>query len=78
MVLGLAGEAGITARERNVSLSELYVANEVFTTATMGELAPVLEIDGRRIGAGSIGPVTRRLQGLYREKASREGEPLPF
>ncbi len=78
VVLDLAGGAGIEATERNVSLSELYTADEVFTTGTMGELAPVLEIDGRRIGGGEVGPVTRRLQRLYREKVSREGEPLPF
>ena len=78
VVLELARAAGIPARERNISLSELYVAEEVFTTGTMGELSPVLEIDGRRIGAGSVGSTTRRLQGLYAEKAATEGEPLPF
>ena len=77
VVLELARGAGIPAIERNVSLSELYVADEVFTTGTMGELAPVLEIDGRTVGSGSVGPVTRRLQGLYRDEASREGEELP-
>ncbi len=44
----------------------------------MGELSPVLELDGRRIGEGEAGPVTRRLQGSYRERTAREGEPLPF
>ena len=78
VVLDLAREAGIETCERNVSLSELYVADEVFTTGTMGELAGVLEIDGRRVGSGSVGPLTRRLQALYRERAARDGEPLPF
>ncbi len=78
VVLELARDAGIPTVERNVSLSELYVADEVFTTGTMGELTPVLEIDGRRIGSGNAGPVTRKLAELYQKKASREGESLPF
>ncbi len=78
VVLELAAAEGIPAVERNVSLSELYVADEVFTTGTMGELAPVLEIDGRRIGTGAAGPLTRRLQALYRVTTLREGEPLPL
>ncbi len=78
VVLEIARGEGIPVAERNVSLSELYVADEVFTTGTMGELAPVLAIDGRRIGAGAAGLMTRRLHSLYLEKAAREGEPLPF
>ncbi|MEM7583219.1 MAG: aminotransferase class IV [Acidobacteriota bacterium] len=78
VVLELAAAEGIAARERNVSLAEFYAADEVFTTGTMGELSPVLEIDGRRIGAGRAGELTSRLRELFLEKASREGEPLPF
>ena len=78
VVLDLARDSGFATRERNVSSSELYVADEVFTTGTMGELSPVLEIDGRRIGTGAAGVVTLRLRDLYRAKAAREGEPLPF
>ncbi len=78
VVLELARREGIPTRERNVSLSELYTADEVFTTGTMGELSPVLEIDGRRIGDGGIGELTRTLQDLYRRKTESEGELLPF
>ncbi len=78
VVLEIAREEGIPATERNVSLSELYVAGEVFTTGTMGELAPVLEIDGRKIGPGGVGPMTERLHAFYLEKAAQEGERLPF
>ncbi len=77
-VLEIARGCGIPATERNISLSELYVADEVFTTGTMGELTSVLEIDGRQIGSGSAGPMTRRLSELYQKKAANEGEPLPF
>jgi branched-chain amino acid aminotransferase group I len=78
VILELAREDGLTSTQRNVSLSELYTADEVFTTGTMGELSPVLEIDGRRIADGTPGPVTGRLQELFRQKTLSEGEPLPF
>ncbi|RMH19130.1 MAG: aminotransferase IV [Acidobacteria bacterium] len=78
VVLDVARREGIPAVERNLSLSEAYAADEVFTTGTMGELAPVLEIDGRTVGDGRVGPMTRRLQELYRQRTAREGTPLPF
>ncbi len=78
VVLQVAREAGIATAERNLSLAEVYAADEVFTTGTMGELAPVLEVDGRTIGEGSVGRVTRRLQDLFRRRTASEGEPLPF
>jgi branched-chain amino acid aminotransferase len=77
MVLELAREAGIEAREKNLSLTEVYTADEVFTSGTMGELAPVLEVDGRTIGGGQVGPLTQRLQQLYAVRTAREGEPIP-
>ncbi len=77
-VLRIARDAGIPTTERNVSMTEVYTADEAFTTGTMGELSPVLEVDGRRIGAAQAGPVTQRLQGLYADMTARDGEPLPF
>ncbi len=77
-MIEIARDDGIEVVERNLSLSELYTADEVFTTGTMGELAPVLEVDGRRVGAGARGPVTERLQVLYAEQTARLGTPLPF
>ena len=78
MVLDICRDNDIPAAERNLSLTELYTADEVFTTGTMGELTPVLEADGRTIGDGGVGEVTRRLQELHREVAVREGEEVPF
>ncbi len=77
-VIDLGREAGFTVIERNISISELYAADEIFTTGTMGELSPVLEVDGRTIGTGEIGPVTEKLRAIYAEKTAGEGEPLPF
>ena len=77
-VLALARENGIECHEKNLSLAEAWTADEMFTTGTMGELAPVLEVDGRRVGSGRPGPLTRRLQELYDVLTAREGVPLPF
>ena len=78
MVLDICAQESIEAEERNLSLTELYTADEVFTTGTMGELTPVLEADGRVIGTGEAGPMTRRLMELHRERAYETGVPLPF
>lgn len=77
-VIQLAHANKILLQERNLSLAEVYSADEMFTTGTMGELSPVLEVDGRTIGEGTIGPLTRRLQMLFQERTASEGEPLPF
>ena len=78
MILDIAREQGIPGGEKNLSLTELYSADEAFTTGTMGELTPVLEADGRTVGDGKPGEMTRRLQVLHREYAYEHGEPLPF
>lgn len=78
MILRICGDEEIPAFERNLSLTELYTADEAFTTGTMGELTPILEADGRTIGDGASGPMTKRLQGLHRSFAYEHGSPLPF
>jgi branched-chain amino acid aminotransferase group I len=77
VVLELAREAGLPVAERRVTPAEAHMADECFTTGTMGELAPVVEVDGRTIGDGAVGPITRRLQARYDERTAREGTPLP-
>jgi len=78
MILDIAAEEGIPAKEKNLSITELYTADEVFTTGTMGELTPVLMADGRTIGHGKAGDLTVRLQKLHRQYAWDHGEALPF
>ena len=78
MILRICHDEGIQATERNLSLTELYTADEAFTTGTMGELTPILEVDGRVIGDGERGPLTERLQTLHRAFAYEHGSPLPF
>jgi len=78
MILDIADAENIPCREKNLSMTELYTAEEVFTTGTMGELTPVLEADGREIGNGKPGSLTRSLQDFHRAYAWEHGEPLPF
>lgn len=77
IVLEIAREAGYEVQERNVSLVELYTADEVFTTGTMGELAPVCEIDGRPITEPGPGPVTRDLQARFSQRTAGTGTAIP-
>lgn len=78
MILDICDKEGIAATERNLSLTELYTADEVFTSGTMGELTPILEADGRTIGTGEVGRLTKRLQHLHRDIAYDTGTSLPF
>ncbi len=78
MILDIAAIEKIPAKEKNLSMTELYSADEVFTTGTMGELTPVLMADGRTIGDGKAGQLTKKLQKLYRDYAYEHGEALPF
>jgi len=78
MILEICRTNNIPAEERNLSLTELYTASEVFTSGTMGELTPILEADGRVIGDGAVGEKTRELQELHRAFAYEQGTPLPF
>jgi len=72
-VLGLALDAGLPCDVADFSLSQFHAADEVFVTGTMGGLAPVTAIDGRTIGDGSPGPVTRQLMGLFADLVARSG-----
>jgi branched-chain amino acid aminotransferase len=72
-VLDLCRTHGIPHQVGDLSLAELYRADEVFCSGTMGELAGVTRVDGRRIGNGAIGPVTLRLSALYAERTATGG-----
>ncbi|XP_029116375.1 branched-chain-amino-acid aminotransferase-like protein 2 isoform X2 [Elaeis guineensis] len=77
-VLDLVVKENLVLHERRISLSEFHTADEVWTTGTMGELTPVVMIDGRIIGHGEVGPVTRRIQDAYRVLTAESGVPIPI
>lgn len=72
-VLDLCADTGLSARVGDWRLTDVYVADEVFVTGTMGGLAPVVSVDGRTIGGGTRGPVTARLTAAYADLTARSG-----
>ena len=72
-VLEICESNAIAFEGRDLTLEEFYGADEMFCTGTMGELAVVLELDGRTIGRGDIGPMTRRLSALFAERTAVKG-----
>ena len=72
-VLDICRAEKIPHEIRDLSLTELYRADEAFCTGTMGELAGVTEADGRSIGGGEIGPMTGRLSALYAKRTATGG-----
>jgi branched-chain amino acid aminotransferase len=64
-LIALAGELGLALSEQPISRDQLYVADEVFVCGTAAEVIALREIDGRKIGSGEAGPITRLLQKEY-------------
>jgi branched-chain amino acid aminotransferase len=75
-VLELAVQAGIPQTVGDYSLAQFYAADEVFVSGTMGGLTPVTRLDGRPIGSGWPGPVTKRLTDLFADLTARTGTVL--
>ena len=75
-VMDLARESGVPVAEPNLTRYDLYVADECFLTGTGAEIIPVTKIDGRVIGKGKPGPVTRDLVAKYRSLTQAVGEPI--
>lgn len=72
-VLELCSGNGIATEVTDLTLTEVYRADEMFCTGTMGELASVTRVDGRVIGAGAPGPMTQRLSQLFRALTDTTG-----
>ncbi len=75
-VLEICRKHTIPHVERDLSLAEVYRADEMFCTGTMGELAGITAVDGRIIGDGQVGPMTRRLSDHFRKLTETEGVPV--
>lgn len=71
-VIEACREDGIPVFQKNFSLVEAYGAEEAFLTGTFGAQTPVAALDGRAYGDGTAGPVTRRIQALYKAKVARD------
>ena len=77
LVIQLARSVGIPTVERNMPLLEVHTADEVFLSGTIGEIVPVVEVDGRATGAGAAGPITERVSELYRGLTGSKGVRIP-
>ncbi|MEE2699958.1 MAG: aminotransferase class IV [Bacteroidota bacterium] len=76
LIIQLCNENNIQIFEKDISVTELYNADEVFTTGTMGELARVVEIDKRQIK--NSGDLLSELKSLFNKLTAEQGEKLPF
>jgi branched-chain amino acid aminotransferase len=76
-VLRVCREAGIPVFEKDFSLTEVYGADEAFTTGTLAGVVPVRSVDGRVFGDGGRGPMVERLQGLYAALVARDVAAAP-
>jgi branched-chain amino acid aminotransferase len=72
-VIEICAAERIRCVETDLSLADVYGANEMFCTGTMGELAGVIKIDNRQISDGKVGPITKRLSDLYAQRTASEG-----
>jgi branched-chain amino acid aminotransferase len=76
VVVECAKDLGIEVLWQNMGFYDLYTADEVFVTGTAAEIGPIVKIDGRSIGEGKPGPVTKKLMKAFREVTKREGTPI--
>ncbi|MEO6235505.1 MAG: aminotransferase class IV [Vicinamibacterales bacterium] len=74
-IFELGREVGVDVREQVLVPADLDTADEMFITSTTRELSPVVNVDDRRVGAGTPGPVTRKLLELYRRHAEERSRP---
>jgi branched-chain amino acid aminotransferase len=72
-VMEICAAKKIRCVEADLSVVDIYGANEMFCTGTMGELAAVTKLDNRQIGDGKVGPITKRLSELYAKRTATEG-----
>jgi branched-chain amino acid aminotransferase len=75
-VIELSGRLGIPLREDDFTLHNVYTAEECFLTGTAAEIVPVREVDGRVIGSGEAGPVTKTLRAAFHSLVRCQGRPI--
>ncbi len=76
-VIKIAKEHQVNISEKRISISEMYSADEAFVTGSMGELTPVLNIDGRSIGDGTTGNTTLKFIAWYKKMTENVGIQIP-
>jgi len=72
----IAQDIGYPLLETDLGLFDLYTADEVFVTGTAAEIAPITTVDGRPVGDGSVGTITKELMQRFKELTQTEGTPI--
>ena len=72
----IAQDLGYPLLETDLGLFDLYTADEVFVTGTAAEIAPITTVDGRPVGDGSVGTITKELMQRFKELTQTEGTPI--
>ena len=72
----LAKELGREIKEANLTRYDLFVADEIFATGTGAEVVPISEVDGRKIGAGRVGPITAEFIRRFKARTQNTGVPI--
>ena len=76
VLIETAKSLGITVKEQNIGYFDIYTADEMICTGTAAEVAPITWVDGRTIGSGKPGPVTRQLMAGFKTVTENEGYPI--
>ena len=76
VLIEIAKSLGITVKEQNMGYFDLYTADEIICTGTAAEVAPITWVDGRTIGNGKPGPITRQLMASFKSVTETEGYPI--
>ncbi len=72
----IARENGYSVTEKDLGLFDLYTADEIFVTGTAAEIAPIVKVDGREIGKGKPGQITKELMNSFEEITGEIGTPI--
>jgi branched-chain amino acid aminotransferase len=75
-VVELCPKLKIPICDQNLGYFDMYTADEVFVTGTAAEIAPITKIDGRIIGDGKPGPITKKLMAAYKKLTMTTGTPI--
>ena len=73
-VMKIAKEVGLLVEERDIHRGELYTCDEAFFVGTAAEVGPIVTIDGRKVGNGKVGPITKMLSDIYMQVVRGEKE----
>ena len=76
VVITLLKELNFQVEEREITLSELFIADEIFGTGTGTQISPIIEINGRIAGGGSPGNITVQIEEKLKEFIEKSGTPI--